>query len=123
METKTGAPTSLPFVIKFSRRVWFVMVVSILVFAAVAEISGHPSRRPTDSFFESITVLAILCVAGWAVLRRKYVGEGKRQLSRDPNDGRALKRWQTGQNISFVASEAIALMASTCVTQGSVFAM
>ncbi len=109
METRAGAPPSLPSAIKFMRRVWLLMVGSILVLAATTEMFAPSSRHPAKSFFESITVVAILCAVGWAVLRRKYVGAGRRQLARDPKDTLALRRWQTGRTISFMMSEAVAL--------------
>lgn len=66
-------------------------------------------RRQPKAFVESTAVIAILCVLGWLALRRKYIEAAKRQLSTNGNDGVALKRWQTGQIISFALSEAVAM--------------
>jgi hypothetical protein len=57
----------------------------------------------------AITGLAVLVTVSWLVLRRKYLGRSVTALRSNPENVQAIKRWQTGQVLSFVLSEAVAL--------------
>jgi hypothetical protein len=108
-EPVTSVPLSPSPTLKLVRMVWFWMIASIPVLVCLPELSGAPIRRQSRFFLQAISGMSILCAGGWLVLRRKYVVEGTRQLSNDRSDSRALRRWQTGQIISFAMSEAIAM--------------
>jgi len=106
METKAGP---LGATMKVTRKLWMLLLASILLIPALVEISVPPPRSHSKSFRESIMLMAVLCVVGWGVVRRKYIGKAKLQLSQDPKHSQALRRWQAGYVISFMMSEAVAL--------------
>jgi FtsH-binding integral membrane protein len=109
LERETRLPLTLPAALKFIRTVWSVMIISLLLFPAIAEKTGPASHNTSRGLFFAITLPALLLVASWRVPRVKYIREGARRLAQHPGDARALRRWQTGHIISFMLSEAVAL--------------
>jgi hypothetical protein len=88
---------------------WLMMLASIVLLAAVADISAQNSQRPSASFFEGITAVATLAVIARVMLRRRYVGEAVRLLAQDPTNAQALRRWQASHIIGYALSESVAL--------------
>ncbi|HKH98866.1 MAG TPA: hypothetical protein VJ999_07150 [Candidatus Sulfotelmatobacter sp.] len=122
MDRDTRLPLTLPAALKFTRTVWSLTFISILVFPAIAEKTGPASRHPSKGLFFAITLLAMLVVVSWRVARAKYVREGARRLAEDLGDTRALRRWQAGHILSFMTSEAVMLYGLILRYEGFSFA-
>jgi hypothetical protein len=91
------------------RNVRLTLLASIVLLAALPEISAQKTKRPPAILFESITVVAIACVLGGVTLRRRFVREGLHLMLQDANSAPGLRRWQSGHIVGYVVSEAVAL--------------
>ena len=109
MNREPRMPLTLPAALRFTRTLWSLMLISIVVFIATAERTAPASRHQSRSLFFAITLLAIWAAAGWRIPQVKFVREAARRLVQDRKDARALKRWQSGYVLSFMLSEAVAL--------------
>ncbi|SRR5260370_14360901 len=109
METSTSPRTSLSTTVRVTRIVWLTMLASIVILAAVTEISTQTIQPMPKRFFDVIAGLCVAIVIAKSVVRRVYFVQGEYLLATDRTDLQALKRWQTGHIYCFALSEAVAM--------------
>jgi len=85
------------------------MLASIVILAAVTEISTRTIQPMPKRVFAVIAGLCVAIVIVKSVVRRVYVAQGAYLLAKDRTDLQALKRWRTGHIYCFALSEAVAM--------------
>lgn len=96
--------------VKQMRLMQGVFLFTIVAFAGVGEVMGPLNEEPIDPVFRmAITLVAAGNLVAMVVLRRSMVGGAEERLRTHPEDVQTWVRWRTGQMITLVLGETIAL--------------
>jgi hypothetical protein len=96
--------------IKVLRTVHAVLIMSIILYAFVAEkVMQRSTSAPARSLVTGMTILAIIMIVVALSVRRRMVSPAKEKLEVEAGDVSALNRWRTGSLISLVFVESVAL--------------
>lgn len=89
--------------------VQFVMLGSILVYAAVGELAGPGGRAVNPALSYLLSTAAVAIVGMIFVVRRTLVFRSAESLALRPDDALSLNHWKTGYIITYALCEALAL--------------
>jgi hypothetical protein len=96
--------------LRLLRTVQFAMVLSILLYSVVGEVTG-PRARPVDPSLSYVfTTIAVALVGMIFVVRRTLVLRPAESLAAHPDDALALNHWRTGYIATYALCEALALL-------------
>ncbi|MCL4523356.1 MAG: hypothetical protein M1453_15430 [Acidobacteria bacterium] len=98
--------------VKQTRVLHWVFLVTIAFYFYAGEIVG---RREVEPATLKIVRLAFLAIAAYNIFlstsfRKKLLSPAQEVLRQTPDDGEALKRWQTGNMLTFCFCEVVALL-------------
>lgn len=107
--------------IKTLRAVQWLMLISIVLYAAVGEVAGPRIRavNPTLSYLFSTLSVAIVGII--FVVRRTLVFRAAESLAARPDDTVSLNHWKTGYIVTYALCEALALFGLVLRCLGSTF--
>jgi archaellum biogenesis protein FlaJ (TadC family) len=95
--------------LKLLRTVQVAMLISIGLYAFMAQGYGPAPKEVSLTLIYSIAALAIFVIAAILVVRRIFVKPAERVLQENPENTVALNRWRAGYIVTFALSEAVAL--------------
>ena len=95
--------------VRFLRFVHVVLLVSIVLYAFVAEILDVIGLY-NETFFLGFLAVAVVQIGVVLFFRARMVGTAAVDLRIRPEDGAALNRWRAGNMTVFVLCEAVALL-------------
>ena len=100
---------SIAETVRGARTIHLVLFLSIILYVFVGEML-HPASQDIPA---SMQYGFLICAGGMMVLavvfRRMTAGQAEEVLRRDPDDAVAIARWRTGQLVSYVLAESVAL--------------
>ena len=91
------------------RTVQFVMLGSILLYAALAELISPRARAVNPALSYMFSTAAVAIVGIIFVLRRTLVFRSAESLALHPDDSLSLTHWKTGYIATYAFCEALAL--------------
>ena len=86
----------------------FAMLLSILIYGFMIKQLPIQHAKPSSIIFLVIAVLCLSIIRSLFFFRKKLVKPSEVVLSTNPLDAIAVRRWQTGQLITYAFAEAIA---------------
>jgi F0F1-type ATP synthase membrane subunit c/vacuolar-type H+-ATPase subunit K len=95
--------------LKLLRTVQVAMLISIGLYAFIAQSYGPAPREVSLAFIYTMAALAIFMIGAILVLRGIFVKSAERALRENPEKAVALNRWRAGYIVTFALSEAVAL--------------
>jgi hypothetical protein len=95
--------------LKLLRTVRLFLLVTIVLYAAIAERFGPTPKAQAPLVFYAITAVAISLIATMFAIRRGRLAKLEKILSSHQEDTAALNPWRATYLLIFVACEAIAL--------------
>lgn len=107
--------------LKFVRTVQLILLVSIVVYAFIAQRFGPAPREVVPAFSYAITTVAVALAGAVFVLRQVMVRRAERMLAANAQDARALVLWRMAYVFTFFLCETIALLGITLRFAGSGF--
>ena len=94
---------------KVLRTVQVAMLISIGLYAFIAQGYGPAPREVSPAFIYTMAALAIFVIGPILVVRGIFVKPAERALQENPENAVALNRWRAGYIVTFALSEAVAL--------------
>jgi hypothetical protein len=104
--------------LKLLRTVRLFLLVTIVLYAAIAERFGPAPKAQAPLIFYAITAVAISLIATMFAIRRGRLAKLEKVLSSDQEDTAALNPWRATYLLLFMACEAIALYGLVLRFQG-----
>ncbi len=104
--------------LKLLRSVRLFLLVTIVLYAAIAERFGPAPKAQAPLIFYAITAVAISLIATMFAIRRGRLAKLEKVLSSDQEDTAALNPWRATYLLLFMACEAIALYGLVLRFQG-----
>ncbi len=95
--------------LKLLRTVRLFLLVTIVLYAAIAERFGPAPKAQAPLVFYTITAVAISLIATMFAIRRGRLAKIEKVLSTQQEDTAALNPWRATYLLIFMACEAIAL--------------
>jgi F0F1-type ATP synthase membrane subunit c/vacuolar-type H+-ATPase subunit K len=95
--------------LKLLRTVQVAMLISIGLYAFIAQGYGPAPREVSLAFIYTMAALAIVVIGPILVVRGIFVKPAERALQENPENAVALNRWRAGYIVTFALSEAVAL--------------
>jgi F0F1-type ATP synthase membrane subunit c/vacuolar-type H+-ATPase subunit K len=95
--------------LKLLRTVQVAMLISIGLYAFIAQGYGPAPREVSLAFIYTMPALAIFVIGPILVVRGIFVKPAERALQENPENAVALNRWRAGYIVTFALSEAVAL--------------
>ena len=95
--------------LKLLRTVQVAMLISIGLYAFIAQGYGPAPREVSLAFIYTMAALAIFVIGPILVVRGIIVKPAERALQENPENAVALNRWRAGYIVTFALSEAVAL--------------
>ena len=95
--------------LKLLRTVRLFLLVTIVLYAAIAERFGPAPKAQAPLVFYTITAVAISLIATMFAIRRGRLAKMEKVLSTQQEDTAALNPWRATYLLIFMACEAIAL--------------
>ena len=95
--------------LKLLRTVQVAMLISIGLYAFIAQSYGPAPREVSLAFVYTMAALAIFMIAAILVVRRIFVKPAERALNENPENAVPLNRWRGGYIVTFALSEIVAL--------------
>jgi hypothetical protein len=94
---------------KLLRTVQVAMLISIGLYAFIAQGYGPAPREVSLAFIYTMAALAIFVIGPILVVRGIFVKPAQRALEENSENAVALSRWRAGYIVTFALSEAVAL--------------
>lgn len=91
------------------RTIQWIMLGSIVLYAAVGEWLGSNGRAPNPSLSYFFTTAAVAIVGAIFVVRRTLVLRSEESLRSCPDDLLSLNHWKSGYIATYILCEALAL--------------
>jgi F0F1-type ATP synthase membrane subunit c/vacuolar-type H+-ATPase subunit K len=95
--------------LKLLRTVQVAMLISIGLYAFIAQGYGPPPREVSLTFIYTMAALAISMIGAILVVRGIVVKPAEKALQENPENAVVLNRWRTGCIVTFALSEAVVL--------------
>jgi hypothetical protein len=96
-----------------------VLLVSIVMYALMAERVAHKTGTIPDAFFLGIAFVAFCAAVTCFVLRQLLVVPVEEILRREPGNAAALRRWSSVHLVLMTISESVALFGFVLRFQGA----
>lgn len=100
----------MPKALKTLRLVQWCLLLSILLYAGVAELTGPSVRAVNPTINYLFSMLAVATVGVIFVVRRTLVLRAAESLATHPEDAISLNHWKTGFIATYALCEALALL-------------
>ena len=94
---------------KLLRTVQVAMLVSIGLYAFIAQGYGPTPKNVSLTFVYAMAVLAACTIGAVLVVRRVMVKPAESSLAENPENAATLYRWRTGYMATYALSEAVVL--------------
>jgi hypothetical protein len=107
--------------LKLLRIVQFVMLGSILLYAALGEIMGSQPRGVNPALSYMLSTAAVAIIGMIFVVRRTLVFRSAESLALHPDDPLILNHWKTGYIATYALCEALGLFGLILRFMGSNF--
>src|SRR5207247_7724052 len=86
-----------------------VMLISIVIYVLVVELTAHPAKLANLVVYYAMTLMVVAMVVTMFLVRRVMVIRGEQTLAQKPEDRVSLNRWRAGYIATYAVCEAIAL--------------
>ena len=103
------------------RTIQWIMLGSIVLYAAIGEWLGSSTRTPNPSLSYFFTTAAVAIVGAIFVVRRTLVLRSAESLQSSPDDLLSLNHWKSGYIATYALCEALALFGLVLRLTGSSF--
>lgn len=104
------------------RIIWGALLLSIFLYAFVAERVAQPARTVNTAVVEAVSLICVSIVVSIFIVRRLVIAKAMSKLALQPEDANTLARWRIGTLLTLALCESVAMFGVVVRCFGCTFA-